>query len=63
VSLSVMPREAPIVGADVPDQTRLRKSEPIRDLDEFLEFLARLEAVFGPPERRQELTVGDRFLL
>ena len=63
MSLAVMPREAPIVGADVPDQTRLRKPEPIRDLDEFLEFLAELEAVFGPLERRRELTVGDHFLL
>jgi hypothetical protein len=63
VSRAVMPRKAPIVGVDVPDQTRLRKSEPIRDLDEFLEFLARLEAVLGPPDRRQELTVGDHFLL
>jgi hypothetical protein len=57
-----MPREAPIVGAAVPDQTRLRKPEPIRDLDEFIEFLTDLEAVFGPPKRRQELTVGDHFL-
>jgi len=59
----VTPREAPIVGADVPDQTRLRGPERVRDLDEFLEFLAGLEAVFGPLERRRELTTGDRFLL
>jgi len=56
-------RQAPIVGAAVPDQTRLRGPERVRDLDEFLEFLAELEAVFGPLERRRELTVGDRFLL
>ena len=63
MSLAVMPRKAPIVGADVLQQTRLRGPSRIRDIDEFLEFLARLEAVFGPPERRQELTVGDHFLL
>jgi len=56
-------RQAPIVGAAVPDQRRLRGPERVRDLDEFLEFLAELEAVFGPLERRRELTVGDRFLL
>jgi len=55
-----MPRQAPIVGAAVPDQTRLRGPERVRDLDEFL---AESEAVFGPLERRRELTVGDHFLL
>jgi len=59
----VTPRQAPIVGVAVPDQTRLRGPERIRDLDEFPEFLARLEAVLGPLERRRELTVGDHFLL
>jgi len=58
-----MPREAPIVGADVPDQTRLRGPQRIRDLDEFLALLAALEGIFGPLERRRELTVGKRFLL
>ena len=57
------PREAPIVGADVPDQTQLRGLTRASDLDEFLEFLADLEAVFGPLHRRRELTTGERFLL
>ena len=32
--------ETSIIGADVPDQTRLRVREPVKDLDEFLESLA-----------------------
>src|SRR5439155_934969 len=38
-------------------------AEAVRDLDAFLEFLAQLEAVFGPTERTRQLTTGDRFLL
>src|SRR5947199_402966 len=34
-----------------------------RALDMLLEFLAQLEAVFGPTERTRQLTTGDRFLL
>ena len=56
-------RDRPIVGADVPDQATLRPSAPARDLDEFIEFLTRLEALFGPIVRASELTTGDRFLL
>jgi hypothetical protein len=56
-------RDTQIVGPDVGDQTRLRPQPAVRDLDEFLEFLARLEAVFGPIERRPQLTTGKRFLL
>jgi len=52
-----------IVGADVGDQSELRPSFPVRDLDEFLEFLAQLEAVFGPIDAPRVLTTGDRFLL
>jgi hypothetical protein len=55
--------EAPIVGPDVPDQRSLRTPQGVRDLDEFVEFLAHLEAVFGPVERPREVTRGGRFLL
>jgi hypothetical protein len=54
--------DAPIVGTDVPDQSRLR-STPIRDIDEFIEFLTRLEGVFGPIARPPEITTGEWFLL
>jgi len=52
-----------IIGSDVPDQTRLRVREPVKDLDEFLEFLAHLEDMFGSTERPRQVTTGDRFLL
>lgn len=52
-----------IVGAEVPDQTRLRVPKPVQDLDEFLEFLAQLEGVFGRVERPWQVITGDRFLL
>ena len=55
--------ETSIIGADVPDQTRLRVREPVKDLDEFLEFLARLEGMFGSTERPRQITTGDHFLL
>jgi hypothetical protein len=55
--------QASIIGAEVPDQTRLRPEPPIRAVDDFLDFLARLEAVFGPLERPREPTTGDRFRL
>ena len=52
-----------IIGAEVPDQASLRVPQRVRDLDEFLAFLAQLEAVFGPIERRRQVTTGDHFLL
>jgi len=55
--------DAPIIGAEVPDQARLRPPAPARDLDEFLRFLAWIEATFGPVERSVRVTTGDRFLL
>lgn len=58
-----MRSEPPIVGVDVPDQVALRGTRAVRDLDEFLEFLARLQAIFGPIEKLREPTTGDRFLL
>ena len=56
-------REAPIVGDAVPDQARVRPAAPVRDLDEFLRFLAWIEEVFGPIQRPVRVTTGDRFLL
>jgi len=35
----------------------------VRSVEEFVEFLAALEAVFGPDERPRPPTVGGRFLL
>jgi hypothetical protein len=52
-----------IVEGEVPDQRTLRASPPAKDLDEFLVFLARLEAVFGRIERPRAPTTGKRFLL
>jgi len=54
--------DPPIVGTDVPDQSRLR-STSMRDIDEFIEFLTRLEDVFGPIARPPEITTGEWFLL
>jgi hypothetical protein len=55
--------ESPIVGPEVADQSRLRPQTAVRDLDEFLEFLARVEAIFGPIRRARRPTTGERFLL
>jgi hypothetical protein len=58
-----MPPREPIVTGDIRDQARLRPDEPARDLDEFLEFLGWIEAMFGrtkPPER---LSTGEHFRL
>ena len=52
-----------IVGPDVGDQVGRRPQAPVRDLDQFLEFLAQLDAFFGPIERPRPFTTGDRFLL
>jgi hypothetical protein len=35
----------------------------VRDLDEFLEFLRRMRALFGPVSRRRRPTVGNHFRL
>ncbi len=55
--------EDAIVGSDVGDQSKLRPQTPVSDLDQFLEFLAQLEALCGPIEAPREHTTGDRFLL
>ena len=58
------PNDTPLVGADVPDQASLRANVPVRDLDEFLEFLDRLR-VLTPHQgtATRPPTTGDRFLL
>lgn len=35
----------------------------VRTVEEFVEFLAALEAVFGPDDRPRPPTIGHRFLL
>ena len=59
----VTPGDASIVGAEVADQTHLRGRERVTTLDQFLEFLSQLEAVFGPLARPREPSTGNRFLL
>ena len=56
-------RHAPIVGPDVGDQTHLRPAVPLHSIDEFVSFLAQLEDLFGPIERVQVPTTGERFEL
>ncbi len=48
---------------DVPDPRGLRSDPPVRSVEEFVAFLAELEAVFGPDERPRGPTTGERFLL
>jgi len=48
---------------DVPDQRTLRPQPPVGSVQEFVAFLAQLEAVFGPDDRPRGPTLGDRFLL
>jgi hypothetical protein len=47
-----------IVGPNVRRQTTLRSLRAVRDLDEFLDFLERIEAVFGPIGRPRRITRG-----
>ena len=45
------------------DQRRIRPTMPIRDLDEYVKFLAEVEAVFGPIRQPRRISRGGRFLL
>jgi len=54
---------APSRRAHVRDQGLLRVPRKIKSLDEYLEFLAQIEALFGPIERPPRLSTGDHFLL
>jgi hypothetical protein len=57
-------KNTPLVGRDVPDQTRLRATAPVRNLDEFLAFLEDLRVVTPPGEAPpRPPTTGDHFLL
>ena len=56
-------KRSAIVGRAVRSQENVRPQGPVRDLDEFLDFLARLRTVFGPDERLRRPIRGDRFLL
>jgi hypothetical protein len=58
-----MPPREQIVSGDVEDQARLRPAEPARDLDEFLEFLGWIEAVFGNANRSERPSTGEHFRL
>ena len=55
--------EAPIVGRGVRDQRTLRRPKRPRDLDEFLEFLACVEGMFGAVARKRDVTRGEAFRL
>jgi hypothetical protein len=48
---------------DVPDQRMLRPDLPVRSVEEFVAFLAELEAIFGRDDRPRGPTTGERFLL
>ena len=48
---------------DIPDQRTLRPDEPVRSLEEFVEFLAAVEAVAGRDARPRKPITGDWFLL
>ena len=58
-----MPSREAIVAGDIGDQVRLRPAVPARDLDEFLEFLGWVEAVFGSMNRPERLSTGEDFRL
>src|SRR5262245_59432855 len=49
--------------ADIPHQRVLRPDSPVRSLEEFVEFLAAVEAVGGSDDRPRKPMIGDRFLL
>jgi hypothetical protein len=53
----------PIVGPAVIAQDRLRPRAPVRDFDEFLDFLRRMRDLFGPVDRPRRPTVGKHFKL
>jgi hypothetical protein len=57
------PTRTPLVGRAIAEQRRLRLERPIRRLDEFLAFLAELEALFGPIEKPPSITGGKVFRL
>ena len=52
-----------IVGPSVANQVKLRPPKPVRDLDEFLEFLREVEALWGPSDAPRPLAEGSRFRL
>jgi hypothetical protein len=56
-------RRSSIVGTRVRNQTELRPTEPVQDVDEFLAFLRRVHGIFGRIKRPPRRTTGDRFLL
>jgi hypothetical protein len=56
-------RRNAIVGRAVRSQASVRPQGSVRDLDEYLDFLARLRKVIGPDERPPGRIRGDRFLL
>jgi len=46
-----------------PDQRDVRPEDPIRDLDEFLDFLEELERVVGRDDRERKPISGSVFRL
>jgi len=53
----------PIVGGQVAAQSTIRPFRPVRDLDEFLEFLTRIEELYGPVRRSPRPAIGVHFRL
>jgi hypothetical protein len=48
---------------DVADQRTLRPDPPVRSIEEFVAFLAQVEAVVGPDDGPRKPTTGESFLL
>jgi hypothetical protein len=48
---------------DVADQRTLRPDPLVRSIEEFVAFLAQVEAVVGTDDRPRRATTGERFLL
>jgi hypothetical protein len=69
-SKSGEPEEGPTrdragVAAPAPasDQRRIRPTQPIVDLAEFVAFLGDFEAMFGPIRKPRRIARGSRYLL
>ncbi len=48
---------------EIPERSLLDPDRPVRSIEEFVEFLAALEAVFGPDDRPRPPMTGGRFRL
>ncbi len=54
---------ADFIIADVTPEFVSEAEQPVSSIEEFVEFLEQLEAVFGPDDQPRPATEGIRFLL